>query len=103
MDKDDYILKLEQALEAVYNWSRAYPPSRFRPPDYLIAAGRLMEAGLMLDPMAVKPHPDYDEATRVLAEVGPMLDLVREDCLRQAIYAIGEMARAALKVEDKVE
>ena len=99
MDKDDYILKLEQALEAVYNWSRKYPPSQHPPPNYEGTARILVETGLLIDPMGVTPHPDYDKANRVLAHVGPMLDLIREDCMRQSIYAIGELAHAALEVE----
>ena len=99
MDKDDYILKLEQALEAVYNWSRKYPPSPYPKPNYEDAARTMIEAGIVLDPMGVTPHPDYDRATRILAQVGPMVGLMREECWRQSIYAIGELAHEALKVE----
>jgi hypothetical protein len=71
MNDGDYIEDLEEALERIADWSRAYPLSVF-------------------------PEPDFDKAAALLKAGGMSLDAVCASCMRHVIEQVGKIAGEVL-------
>ena len=63
--------RLEDALQQIDSWSRAYPLDIF-------------------------PEPDFDKAREVLTAAGMTLDAIASSCMRRVVDGVGRVARAAL-------
>ena len=63
--------RLEDALQQIDSWSRAYPLDIF-------------------------PEPDFDKAREVLTAAGLTLDAIASSCMRRVVDGVGRIARAAL-------
>jgi len=70
------ISDLEEALQRIESWSRAYPLDIF-------------------------PEPDFTKAAELLKAGGITLDAISASCMRHVVEGIGEIARAALGPEQK--
>jgi hypothetical protein len=64
--------KMEDALQSIVQWSRAYPTTVF-------------------------PEPDWKKAKELLEAGGVSLDAISAHCMRQVIEGVGQIAREALQ------
>jgi hypothetical protein len=69
----DRLERYEDALQAIVQWSEAYP-------------------------LDVFPEPDWKKAAELLRAGGITLDAVSASCMRHVIEHVGKIAREALAV-----
>jgi hypothetical protein len=72
---DERTERLEDALEQIASWSRAYP-------------------------LTIFPEPDMKKAAELLRAGGMTLDAVSASAMRHVVEGVGKIARAALDSAD---
>jgi hypothetical protein len=72
---DERTERLEDALEQIVSWSRAYP-------------------------LTIFPEPDMKKAAELLRAGGMTLDAVSASAMRHVVEGVGKIARAALDSAD---
>lgn len=72
----DEIERLQSAFEQIEAWSRAYPLPAF-------------------------PEPDLEKAAALLAAGGMSLDAISASNMRHVVEGVGEIARKALRSDEK--